>query len=185
MVFVKFEGTTPQEHDQEHDDWSQKAERFIASETPLNDTRHKPRSFDESKVDEGQVTPQKALCMFQLISALPCISTSKVLLLLYIWTPIMSFSNQQVLHSIPKIPTNRIRKYKYLHNPFLSQKPNQPPKPREKTHHLTLRHIKTPESACRSSVVDGLEIFHEGQPEAKAATTMGWFPKKWWVFPPI
>ena len=120
MVFVKFEGTTPQEHDQEHDDWSQKAERFIASETPLNDTRHKPRSFDESKVDEGQVTPQKALCMFQLISALPCISTSKVLLLLYIWTPIMSFSNQQVLHSIPKIPTNRIRKYKYLHNPFLT-----------------------------------------------------------------
>lgn len=40
---------------------------------PCHDTRHKPRSFDESKVDEGQVTPQKALCMFQLISALPCV----------------------------------------------------------------------------------------------------------------
>lgn len=51
----------------------------------------------------------------------PSVRTSKVLSLLYIWTPsIMSFSNQQVLHIIPKNPTNRIRKYKYLHNPFLT-----------------------------------------------------------------
>ena len=150
-------------------------------------------------MDEGQVTPQKALCIFQLISALPCIGTSKVH---YVVQQPASFAyhsknSNNILHfAVVQCPLcfclichkiSPILNSKTKNLDFPPKNPTQPAKTKGKNPSPDLaphKKKKPSETACGSSVVDGLEIFHEGQPEDQAAT-MGCFLKWWYRGNPI